>query len=186
MNKPFTLSRTSKRVDNFYVNFKKLPENISNILGAQINTISRPEISFDTQNRRVGRNQMQNVKQNVRFEPVTVTFFDDEQSVVSMFLYYQIFRQMNKTEDVFNNKPNTNHKERDFKFDVEVEVFSPNGELVEKYVLKDCFIQSITHSEHVVVDDADNEITIILNFDNIDIQTFDRIKELLENLNETV
>ena len=64
-----------------------------------------------------------------------IVFKDDEESVTSMFLYAQIFRQLNKHSDVFGQ--NDAGKERTFTFGIKVQFFNSLQEPVEEYILKD-------------------------------------------------
>jgi hypothetical protein len=180
-----TLSRTNKRVDQFYVTFYNIPENISNILGAQVQSIGRPEIEFEYSKLR-GRNYHQNIKHYVNFNPISVIFFDDENSVVSMFLYAQIMRQLGKHKDVFGNvTEDGNYNERKFTFDIGLEIKNPKGVTVEEYILRDCFIQTLEHSQPVVTsDDEENEITAMLNYSNVDIKVFDRFLDIQKQYDE--
>ena len=175
MNKPLSFSERlinmnekSRRVDNFYVTFYGLPENIANILGRQVKSITRPSVTYNTDTNRFRGATYKNL-QNPTFDPVTVVFYDDENSVVGTVLYMQIFRQQNKYTDKFGELG----IDRDYRFDVKIEQYNASNHLTETYILKDCFVQSIDHSDPNIVDQQESEIIISLEYDNVDILLFD-------------
>lgn len=158
-------SNKNKIVDNFYVSYLKLPDNISNILGRQTIRIDRPTISFETSQIHHRSAQYTDMSQ-VRFQQISITLFDDESSLTSQFLYTQIFRQMNKVEDLYGKWDDLN---RDYRFDIKVEVFNAEDKMMEGYVLRDCFISNINHSQLDVSADNNATIDIIIEYDNIDL-----------------
>lgn len=170
MNNPLSGSEminrnnNSRKVDQFYVTFLKLPENVSNLMGRQTKRITRPNLSFQTSMIKRRHNSYEDMHQ-VRFEPVNLTMFDDENGLLSQYLYIQLFRQMNRGKDVFGRWPEL---DRDYRFDVKMELFNSTGKQVEGYILRNCFISSIEHTDLETTEETDAEITITLTFDNID------------------
>lgn len=175
-----TIPNKSKRIDNFYVKFYNVPENYSNVLGRQVKAITRPSLRFSQFEQRQ-RQSIQKAKGKIEFDEITITFKDDAESITSMILYAQIMRQANRHSDIFGQ--NDGGKERNYKFDLEVEMYDPTGtRVVEGYKLSECWIMSIDHSDPLMSDSSENEITVVLNFDNIDIYVFDRYLKLKEAL----
>lgn len=155
----------SRRIDEFYVSFLKLPENVSNLLGRQTKAIDRPNISFTTSELNKRYNKYTEMHK-VRFEPISITMFDDENGMTSQAIYIQLFRQMNRGEDVFGQWPTL---DRDYRFDVKMELFNSTGQVVEGYVLKNCFISSVQHTSLTTTDDSSEaDITLNLKYDNIE------------------
>lgn len=161
-------SNKNRRNDNFYVKFFGLPENISNVLGKQVKNLTRPNI--DVQTGQISRRSATfKDHQKISLTPVVISFFDDEDSIVSTFMYVQLFRQMNKYPDKFG----TMDLGREYKFDVLVQLMNASGEITEEFTLRECFIQNINHSDPNISDDTDTEISITLEYDNVDYKLFD-------------
>lgn len=170
-------SSTSKRQDNFLVSFFNMSENVGNYLGRQVLTISRPSITIEESKTRRKGNEYVNPSQ-LRFDPIQVVFSDDENSLTSMLLYAQIMRQREKyageVDDVFNDTDT----EKRFKFGIFIQLFNSTGDVTESYVLKDCFINKLDHSESMMSGNELNQITINVSYDNIDVKVFDKFLSL--------
>lgn len=171
------LSNSNKKSDRFYAQFLGLPENVSNILGRQLKMIGRPEINFASEIVR-RRGYTYKDKQEVTFEPISASFFDDENSITSMLLYAQVFRQINKYPDVFGQTDAGD--ERDYRFDIKVDYYNSIGEKTETIILRDCFISSLAHGDTMYSTDEDKELTVTIEFDNLDIPTFDEFSKVLK------
>lgn len=177
LSKGQTINRNNKdrKADQFYVSFLKLPENVSNLLGAQTKRIGRPNLTFETSNINRRHNNYTDMHQ-IRFDPVNLTLFDDENGLVSQYIYIQLFRQLNRGEDVFNRWPDL---ERDYRFDVKMELFNSSDQVVEGYVLRNCFFSSVEHTElETTTDTTDSEINLTLTYDNIDFFIVDEYVQL--------
>lgn len=171
------LNRNNKnrKADQFYVSFLKLPENVGNILGKQTKRITRPNLSFQTSEINRRHNVYQDMNQ-VRFDPIQLTLFDDENGLTNQFLYIQLFRQMNRGEDVFGRWPDL---DRDYHFDIKMELFNSVDKLVEGYVLRDCFISSIEHTDFDTTNgDTEAEITLSITYNNIEFFIVDEYVKL--------
>lgn len=168
-------SNNDKRQDNFYVSFFNISENVGNYLGKQVKEVTRPNITIEYGEMRQRGNKFANPAQLV-FTPVQITFADDEESLTSMLLYAQIMRQRERynhdVDQIFGSS------ERKFKFGVKVQLFNSHHEETEGYILKDCFITSIEHSQKMYSGEQANTITVSIQFDNIDVKVFDRYLEL--------
>lgn len=170
-------SSTSKRQDNFLVSFFNMSENVGNYLGRQVLTISRPSITIEESKTRRKGNEYSNPSQ-LRFDPINIVFSDDENSLTSMLLYAQVMRQREKyvgeVDDIFKEFDN----ETRFKFGVFIQLFNSTGDVTESYILKDCFINKLDHSENMMSGDDLNQITITISYDNIDVKVFDKFISL--------
>lgn len=162
------LGTKSKRIDRFYVTFYGIPENLSNVLGRQITNISRPDISFDMIQTGYRRNTFKDFGK-IEFQPVNITFKDDEQSITSMFLYAQVMRQLQK-KIVYLGEGD--------RFNIKVDFLDSTDKVTESYELIDCFISNIAHSESTVSDDDVSDISVTIDYDNINIKIFDEYIKL--------
>lgn len=172
-------NNNNRRVDQFYVSFYKLPENVSNLLGRQTKSIDRPSIRFETSNLHRRHNQYTDMHQP-RFSPITITMFDDENGLVNQYIYIQLFRQMNRGEDVFGRWPDL---DRDYRFDVKMEMINSVGKVVEGYILRDCFFSSVDHDRLMTTDEeSETEITLEITYDNIDFFVVDDYVELAKGI----
>jgi hypothetical protein len=164
--------------DNFYVSFLKLPENTSNILAKQLKSLSRPDVSFEPDSIQ-HRGYSYSEKGYVRFSPITLEFFDDENAVISTLLYVQIYRQLNKYSDLMGNVPEyMNPADRDYRFDIKVQLFNSKSEITEEYILTRCFITRISHQPYEVTQEDSAIITVELQFDNIAYKVMDDFVEM--------
>lgn len=173
------LNNKTKRSDNFIVEFLGLPENVSNILGRQVKNIVRPTISFNPAETRFRGARYQD-KGSVEFQPTTISFFDDEGAITSTLLYAQVFRQLNKFKDINGLPPDANFKEREYKFSVRVKLYDSQEEIVEEYVLKNCFVTEISHFDPEMTDDTETVLNVTIAFDNVGIKIFDEYLEFLD------
>jgi hypothetical protein len=159
----------NRRNDAFYAKFYGIPENFSNVLGKQTKNFIRPNIDVVT-TQLSRRSATYKDAQKITLAPVTITFRDDEESIVSTFVYVQMFRQMNRYPDKFG----VMDMGRDYKFDVELILYNSKQEETEKFMLKGCFIQNVNHSDPNISDSAETEISITLEYDNVDYWLFDQ------------
>lgn len=169
------MTNNSRRNDNFYTTFYGIPENISNVLGRQVKSVTRPTFEIQTTDVR-RRGAIYKDKQNLYFTPVSIAFYDDDASVTGTFLYMQLFRQQNKYQDKYGKWD----LERDYRFDIKVETYNSHNHVTEGFILRDCFIQSINHSDPVIADSSNCEIVVMVEFDNVDILVFDEYLSLKE------
>jgi hypothetical protein len=161
-----------KRQDNFLVSFFDFDENAGNFLGRQVKSVTRPSMTVEVSNSKHKGNEYSNPGQ-LKLEPITVTFRDDENSITSMLLYAQLMRQREKYQDEVDHVL-TKHNDKEMKFGLKVQMFNSQSEETEAYILRDAFITSIEHSELIMSSETTNEITIRLVYDNIEVKVFDR------------
>lgn len=173
------LNNKNKKGDNFQVNFLKLPENFSNVLGRQVKTIDRPIIVFDQMDMNRRRNQYVDAGR-VNFQPISIEFFDDENAITSMLLYYQVFRQLNKAPDLNNITEETRRDpmERDYKFDIQIRYFNSLAEEVEAYILHNCIITQISHGMSDVTGDMPMSINLEVAYDNVSVNLLEEYQKL--------
>lgn len=174
-------STRSKSGDSFYVKFLGLSDNMSNLLGRQVRTVNRPEIRFE-ETEVLRRGNQYKEKGFVRFNPVSITFWDDEGGITSAILYRQVMRQLNKAPDVNNLPADSNPSQRDYRFDIEVEILNARDEVVESYVHKNCFISEISHDPLNMDEDADVTLTVMFAYDNIEFGITDSFEQMLADI----
>jgi hypothetical protein len=174
------LNNKTRRTDNFVIEFLGFPENVSNVLGRQTKSIARPSISFNPSETRFRGSKYMD-KGAVEFQPVNISFHDDENSVTSSLLYAQIFRQLDKFKDINGLFPGQNYKERDFRFGIRVKLYNSMEEIVEEYTLKNCFITEINHDDPELPDDSESILNITVAFDNIEMNVFDEYLSILSD-----
>lgn len=178
------LNNKTKRADNFIVEYLGLPDNISNVLGRQTKSISRPNITFQPHNTHF-RGARFSDKGQVEFEPVRVAMWDDEGAVTSNIINAQLFRQINKYEDVNGLFPDQDHRERQYKFDIRVKMMDSQDQVVEEFILKDCFINSVEYSQLEITDDTESIIDLTVSYDNLAIGMFGEYIEYRESRKKT-
>jgi hypothetical protein len=171
-------NNSTKKSDNFYVSFLRLPNNISNILGRQVRSITRPVLQFEESATRMGRHKHNHIHQ-VRFEPIRIMFDDDEGSLISQFIHAHVFRQLNiqtslpeKWRDLM---------EDDDRFDLKVEIFDQTNKVVDGFVLIDCSILSAEMSELNVETDTNASIDVSIQYDSIEFWIVDDWVEFRPN-----
>lgn len=167
------MNEKNRRSDELLVTFFNLPENMGNILGRQVKSVTKPTIEMQTVDLR-HRGATYKDKQNVTATPVNISFYDDENSVTETILFMQFFRQQNKLPDRFG----ISDMGRDYRFDIKIETFNSVGEITSGMVLRRCFIQTIDPSDPNMASDEETEINIMVEFDNIDILLFDEYMNL--------
>lgn len=150
-----------KRVDQFYVTFLDIPENVSNILGRQVKSIQRPALSLK-QSELMHKGKPRHDHAFIEFAETSITFWDDDQSLVIRSIYEQLYRQLGNgdysREESFHNA----------RFRVKTKVFSASGDVVEEFTMMKCFIASVQHSENIYNDsEQTNEITIDVRYDDV-------------------
>ena len=123
----------AKTIEKFYVSFYGMTENISNILGSEVMSLERPNLTFNdmdiyNKGKRFSNNAL------IHYQPLTITFYDDDQSLVNYALINQVKKQTFKVEG-------------DDYFEIHTKIYSPNGSIPEEFTLKHCHIQNITYSE---------------------------------------
>jgi hypothetical protein len=177
-----TQSTRSKLFDRFYIKFPGLPENFSNVLGRQVRTFNRPNITFEeTEIKKRGYQYKE--KGYVRFNPITVVFWDDEGSMVSSILYAQVMRQLNKHVDIFGREPDSDPDNRDYRFDIQYDILTADDKVIESFVLRNCFLTEINHDPLTIDDDGEVTITAIFAYDNISCKIFDEYVDFLDGRN---
>ena len=146
-----------KTSEKFYVSFHKMPENISNILGREVQMTTRPVFTFNEfEIKNKGIKNAGNVK--IDYQPIDITFVDDTCSLVNFALYEQLKRQSGTEPLAYQNAL----------FEILIKIYSAEGIIVETMLLKYCRIQSISHSEQVYADSTNNIVSVSLAFNECD------------------
>jgi len=169
----------NRKSDNFYVQFFKMQELAGNFLGKQVKSISRPTVTFQNEDIKTRRTNITS-HGRVSYSTVDCIFQDDEEGLTSMFLYAQVFAQANAGLDRIG-EINGDDMDRHYRFDVMVSLYNSRDAMTEGYVLRDCIIESITHSEAMMEDGQPNTITVTLNYNDVDFLIMDRYTELLKS-----
>lgn len=177
------LNNKSKRNDNFTVNFLRLPENMSNILGRQVRSIDRPSINFDPieKHNRGGKFIDQG---KVEFQPVNIEFWDDENAITNTLLYVQIFRQMNQWKDINNILPEqrTDPEDREYRFDIKVQFYNSLEEKTESFIMHDCLISEISHPTMDITDETEVRINVSISFNNLSIDMLGEYQKMIQSI----
>lgn len=171
------LSLHDRKSDNFYLTFLGLPENIANVLSRQVLDSTRPDISFEFSQVN-HRGNVYKDKSFLRFEPLNLTFADDENSIVSHILFGQIFRQLNKHPDIFGNIDNG--VDREFRFGMRLDLLNSTDTIVEAYQFDKCFISSLNHSDPSIKNSEDSTIQAVVQYENMSVLTFGEWMQFLE------
>jgi hypothetical protein len=160
-SKQVNRSLLDKTVNSFYVSFFGIPENDANILGRQVTSIERPTVTFNgydvfQKNKRIRGNS------TIYFDDLTISFKDDDESLVTQALYNQVYRQagrpINSTDELCE----------DAMFRVNVKVFNSQDKVIEEFTLKDVYVVSVAHSEQIYADAMSNTISVTLAFTDAD------------------
>ena len=149
-------SVSNKTVDKFYVSFYEMDNNVSNILGREVQSVERPTITFNEfEIRNKGIKQMSEAR--LEYQSITINFFDDSSSLVNKALYEQVRRQTGKSTIKHDNT----------QFSVGVKVYTTNDKVGEEFKLIDCHITSISHSEQIYSDSTNNIISVTITFNDL-------------------
>lgn len=149
-----------KRVDQFYVTFLELDDNHSNILGRQLKSIDRPNMTLQT-SEQYNKGVPIYHHGRIEFNEISLIFIDDDSSLVNKIIYNQLVcNQMGKG----NTQGFTAAR-----FSLKIKCFNAAGKIVEEWKLKNCFFMNISHSQQVYADaETPNEITAQIRYDDIE------------------
>lgn len=149
-------SLINKTVDNFYAKFFRMENNAANILGRQVKSIERPNFTFRfVEVYHKGRMQSQNGGP-IEFQAISIDFADDENSMVTKAIYEQVMRQSTVTPV------------EETSFEIKVECFNTQEQNIESFTLKECYIETVQHSQQIYEQSTDNVITVGIRFNNVD------------------
>jgi hypothetical protein len=149
-----------KRIDRFVVSYFELDENIGNVLGNFTKSFPRPTVDLEEHS-----NYTKGKPNYFHTQPqpnsLEVMFIDDSESVVMDSLYRQLYRQMGRLKGDSRSLQNA-------RFTINIKFFNEQGDCVEEYYLKECFIQNLTGSNFDVTDDGDSTITATIRYDDLE------------------
>lgn len=174
-----TFSNQEKKVDNFYVRFMGLPENVSNFLGRQVIRCSRPQFTFETPTTNL-RHNIYHHKAQLRFSPVEMTMVDDENSITNTILNAQIMRQMNLHTDIFGQMDAG--EDRNYRFSMRVEYFNSLGRIVEGYEYLHCLLTDVSHDEVTVTSDDNATLRATVTFDAVRFLVLDEYLDVMPSV----
>lgn len=168
-------SNKVRQADMFNVEFYGIPENIANVLGKHVRGIDRLNVQYDSTKVRGNRGVIRSNKDQVNFDPVNISFHEDENGVVESFIMSQIFRANNRMTDVLDR---TDSPDRIYKFDVSVVMFNTAGKATNRTIFKNCFFTSIAMQSVAYDDDGQCIIACMIDYDDVDVEAVDRFLEL--------
>lgn len=166
-----------RRSDQFYVRFFRFPEDVNNFLSKQVKRCIRPNISFQYSPQRYRNNVVQRGGQ-LDMQPISLTFSDDEEGLINMYLDAQVMRQRGMNVDFRNLTVDDSLVEFDDTFDVEILLYDSAKRVVGGYRLLRCKIADINWSDLSLDDDSPSEVTLSLSYDNIEMRVFDKYIDL--------
>ena len=150
--KEINRSISKKKSDQFAVYFYRI-DNPKNILGRQVKTFERPTITFGQSDQFHRGIRVPNGTSQLSYGEFTITFYDDQWSLCSKAIYDHISNQISSRST----------------FDIKLDIYGINNEIVETHLYKDCTIISVSHSEHSYAQSINNEISITCNVTDIEI-----------------
>lgn len=150
-----TRSLSVKTSEKFYVSFFGMPENLSNILGREVQTVSRPNITF-SEYTLPQKGRKLTGHGYIEYSPIDVVFYDDSSSLISRALYEQVKRQTGKIKT-----------DESIRFSMKCKIFATDDKEVENFEIMDCHITSVTHTEQTINDSAKNVITVTITFNDL-------------------
>ena len=149
-------SLLNKTVDSFYAKFYRLNENVINILGRQIKSIERPAMNFNVIER-YNKGIKTYETGRIEFQPISISFSDDDKSLANNAIYTQLYKQAMKS-----------YLGEDDTFDIEVNCYAGDDSIVENFTLKKCIIITVSHSENIYDASTDNLINITVQCETVD------------------
>lgn len=164
-------TNTARLSDMFNVEFYGIPENVANIMGKQVRSTDRLNIQFDSTKVRGNRGKMRSHKDQTNFDPLNMSFFEDENGVVEAFIMSHVFRQNNRMTDLLDREDDP---DRIYKFDVKINMFNTAGKVTSGLIYKNCFFTSITLPMMSYDDDSRCIISVMIDYDDVDVLVVDR------------
>ena len=143
----------AKTVEKFYVSFLEMSENVSNILGREVMSFERPNLTFNEYEIH-NKGKRWTGSARIDYQPISIVLFDDDQSLVNYAIINQIRKQTYQT---------TNVKSR---FSINAKIYSYGSSVVEELVMGDCYIQSVNYTESNYQDSTINTITVTIIFNS--------------------
>jgi len=144
----------AKTVEKFYVSFFDMSENISNILGREVMSLERPNLTFNEFSiHNKGKRWTNGAR--IEYQPLTIIFFDDDKSLVNNALTEQLRKQSYELDS------------DNFKFSISTKIFTYNSNVAEKFTLNDCHIQAITQTESTYLDSTISTISVTITYNKL-------------------
>lgn len=168
-------SNKIRQADMFNVEFYGIPENIANVLGKHVRGMDRLNVQYDSTKVRGNRGVIRANKDQVNFDPVNISFHEDENGVVESFILSQIFRANNRMTDAIDRE---DADDRIYKFDVKVSMYNTAGKPTSSTTYKECFFTSLAMQNVSYDDDSNCIITCMLDYNDVDVEVVDRFINL--------
>jgi hypothetical protein len=71
--------------------------------------------------------------------------------------------------------------ERDYRFDIQVDLYNSKREVTESFILHSCYISSLSHQQPEIVDDGITTISVELTYHNVSYKIVDSYVKMLED-----
>ena len=143
----------AKRNDNFYLNFKGISENKSNLLGRQVREMEMPIINFTPIEPRHKAN-IQKFSTIANFDEISIQFEDDISGLTYRALYGLVKEQVSQSHELFG---------------IDIHLTDGNGDITDTIMLKECFIQTLSASQLTYQESGSKSIiSVTFAYYNID------------------
>lgn len=163
-------SNVARLADMFNVEFYGIPENVANILGKNVRGVDRLNVQYDSTKIRGRGGMPSSHKDQVNFDPVNITFHEDEDGVVEGFILSHVFRQNNRMTDLHDRDIDL---DRVYKFDMKVDMYNSSGKVTSSVTYKNCFFTSVAMPSVSYDDDSRCIISCVIDYDDVDILVVD-------------
>lgn len=149
--------------ERFYVLFQKIPENFNNILSRQVISFSRPDLSFEVNERRYKGNQRRSTTVH-QYTKVRGVFRLDDNGLILHALMSQYYRQKPLARD-FKEDAYSDSSDFDPRFIIQIDTFNANHHLNGSFKLHNCLIQNIKFDKELGFMDQEVKDTVTVTFD---------------------
>lgn len=154
-------STDPQKVDRFQARFLGIPENLSDFLSRQVQSLTPPAITFESTTHGNRRTRFRDVGK-IEPETLSINIVSDGESIVDSILMAQVLRQKGLRVDGFGDGAG---RER---FDVKLEIFNANNEMVRTETYVNCFISSLQRPDLDTQTDTVGVYTLTLLYEEID------------------
>lgn len=152
-------STDTQQADRFNVRFLNIPENVSDLLSRQTQTITPRSFNFGTMTHATRRTNYSEPGR-VEIEPMTMTILVDGTGMVDAILVAQVMRQKGMAVQA-------GLEEASKVFDLKIEYFNIDGEVTRSETYKRCFIQSLSRGELTRIGPMNLMYNLTLYYDEV-------------------
>ena len=158
-------STSNLKSNDFYVKFLNFSDNLSNILGRQVYSISPPNIKNQTIERKRGDSTANHAGQ-FEIENINIKFRSDAFGIINDVILRQFLRQNGLLE-------NEDQENKNYRFDIQLELLTPYNNNNQVILYKNCFLEGFNIPEMSYKNDEPVIIDTVFQTDEIDIQLKD-------------